>query len=102
VDPRCPNTIREFNNYKSPDLGKSDRNPREEAKKNDDHAMDAIRYGLVHIFTLGARTRLSDVIDVSTLKTGLSDSGYVSGSSFVERFPHLTSSGFMTLGGQQF
>jgi len=102
VDPRCRNTIREFNNYKSQDTGKADRNPREDAKKNDDHAMDAIRYGLVHIFILGARTRLSDVIDPNTLKPGLSDSGYISGNSFVERFPNLSSSGFVTLGGQRF
>jgi len=59
VDFSCPNTIREFNNYRRDDAGQGTRNPknpREAAANNDNHALDAIRYGLMHIFKLGART----------------------------------------------
>lgn len=57
VDFSCLNTIREFNNYRAPNvLGQRiPKNPREDAQKYDDHALDAIRYGLMHIFKLGAR-----------------------------------------------
>jgi len=34
---------------------------REQAKKHDDHALDALRYGLMHIFKLGCNSRLSDL-----------------------------------------
>lgn len=60
----CPNTIREFNNYRAPNTinTRSPRNPREDAQKYDDHALDAIRYGLMHIYKLGATHHLSDVV----------------------------------------
>ena len=64
VDPDCTNTIREFNNYKS-DPKSNGTNTAEAARKQDDHAMDALRYGLVHIFRLGAIYRLSDAIEVT-------------------------------------
>ena len=41
----------------------------EEAKKYDDHALDALRYGLMHIFELGANVSLSSVISKGDLKT---------------------------------
>lgn len=60
VDHSCVNTIREFNNYRAPNV-KPDQNVREVAKNYDDHCLDAIRYGLVHIFELGANRSLSEV-----------------------------------------
>jgi len=60
VDPSCMNTIREFNNYRKAD-SRPEVNPREASKKFDDHALDAIRYGLMHRFELGCHTHLSEV-----------------------------------------
>jgi hypothetical protein len=61
IDNSCTNTIREFNNYRAPDVGKQVRNVREDARQYDNHALDAIRYALMHIFKLGATARLSDI-----------------------------------------
>lgn len=60
IDPSCQNLIREFNNYRAPDV-RSELNTREAAKKHDDHALDALRYGLMHLFRLGCRAHLTDV-----------------------------------------
>lgn len=100
VDPKCKNTIREFNNYKAADGGK-DRDPREQAKKCDDHAMDALRYGIMHIFKLGMRVRLSDALDINELTSGIGDSGFFT-SNHESLFPTLASSGFVTLDGKTF
>jgi hypothetical protein len=53
VDFSCKNTIHEFNNYKAPGSVKG-RNVPEMGNKVEDHAMDATRYGLVHVFKFGA------------------------------------------------
>ena len=73
VDHSCANLIREFNNYRTaePPKGK-ERNPREDAQKFDDHALDALRYGLMHIFKLGATQSLASVLvssDIHNLPT---------------------------------
>lgn len=60
VDPSCVNLIREFNNYRAAEA-RPEVNPREASKKYDDHALDALRYGLMHIFELGCASKLSDV-----------------------------------------
>jgi hypothetical protein len=61
VDHSCANTIREFNNYRAPQT-RPDRNTREAAHPWDDHALDAIRYGLMHLFELGAKHHLSETV----------------------------------------
>lgn len=64
VDYNCPNVIRQFNNYKAPQGVHTIRNkksPREAAQQFDDDCLDAIRYGLMHIFKLGATYHLSDL-----------------------------------------
>lgn len=61
VDPRCTDVIREFNNYRSPDNGRNDKNVREAANPFEDHTLDAIRYGLMHRFKLGFNMHLADV-----------------------------------------
>jgi hypothetical protein len=66
----CPNLIREFNNYRAQDNTNSSTNEsgaRSAAQKQDDHALDALRYGLMHIFELGARHHLNEVMDMPSL-----------------------------------
>jgi hypothetical protein len=66
VDPSCTNLIREFGNYRAKE-GTAGRSPREIAQGIDDHALDALRYGLVHIYDLGVNNHLTDVADVNGL-----------------------------------
>ena len=63
VDHSCVNTIREFGSYraKAPVTGKNPSDPQDKPVKKDDHAMDALRYGLVHLFDLGANYHLKDI-----------------------------------------
>lgn len=77
VDPSCSDLIREFNNYRSASAstGNKPRNPREDAQKYDDHALDALRYGLMHIFKLGCTMSLSEFINPADL-TMLPQTGY--------------------------
>jgi hypothetical protein len=72
IDPSCTNTIKEFMNYKmakAPRTGTSD--AQEKPEKKDDHAMDALRYGLMHLFELGAKYHLDSVMtpDRVTIKS---------------------------------
>lgn len=82
----CNNLIREFNNYRSVPK-KSNRgvetSPREAAQSFDDHALDALRYGMMHVFRLGANVRLSSAIRREELSRIDSNSGFfTSGVSF--------------------
>jgi hypothetical protein len=61
VDPSCMFTIKEFNNYRASKQPTSGLDPRDIGQKVDDHIMDALRYGLVHIFELGAQHHLREV-----------------------------------------
>jgi hypothetical protein len=77
VDRRCKDLIREFNNYRAPDTGRGDRNIREAAQPHDDHALDALRYGLMHIFKLGVRNHLADIYPIEEFANStLPDGGY--------------------------
>ena len=69
VDYSCTNTIREFNNYRSAGKGLNPINAKEAAVKVDDHALDAIRYGLMHLFELGAKHHLSDTMSMADIRT---------------------------------
>lgn len=64
VDPSCTHTIHEHNNYRSNEPVKG-RNVPEFGTKMDDHTLDAIRYGLVYIYKLGATSHLTDVYGAS-------------------------------------
>lgn len=87
VDFSCLPLISEFNNYKAPQSVKG-KNVQEIGVRQDDHALDALRYGLMHIFKLGATYHLTDVMTVNSsdsmafTSTGMdtlltpSDSGY--------------------------
>jgi hypothetical protein len=61
VDYSCENVIHEFNNYKANESVKG-KNVPEMGQKVEDHTIDAIRYGLVHIYQLGATYHLTDVM----------------------------------------
>jgi hypothetical protein len=74
IDPSCRNTIREFNNYRAVDISKGHPGPNEAgargaAQKQDDHAMDALRYGLMHQFTLAINNHLNEIYSRSDLAT---------------------------------
>lgn len=70
VDHSCKNTIREFNNYRTrdTDLSIRENTAAGAAQKQDDHAMDPIRYALVHLFILGATSHLSDTVDIHEIR----------------------------------
>jgi hypothetical protein len=94
VDHSCVNTIREFNNYRAPSaVGRVLRNPREDAQKYDDHALDAIRYALMHIYKLGARSRLQDVYTAQDLSTGDTFTVGTSGNTYSDD----NTSGYFTM-----
>ena len=61
VDFSCTNVIAEFNNYKAKKPASGNNVP-EMGQKQKDHALDALRYGLMHVFKLGATHHLSDVM----------------------------------------
>lgn len=62
VDFSCENTIREFNNYKSRDKTKRATSPKELPYHIDDHSMDALRYGLMHLYRVGIAGSLSETM----------------------------------------
>lgn len=61
VDHSCTNVISEFNSYKSK-KPVSGNNVPEMGQNQRDHTLDALRYGLMHIFKLGATHHLSEVL----------------------------------------
>jgi len=84
IDFSCVNTIREFGEYRAADNPKStlrESGATTASNKQDDHALDALRYGLVHIYQLGATYHLADVVNLNEVRTQnesmrVSDSGY--------------------------
>lgn len=79
VDHGCTNTIKEHNNYRSKEPIKGQNVP-EFGTRQDDHILDAIRYGLVHIYKLGCLSRLSDVYKGQEWRPPREDQGSASGS----------------------
>lgn len=64
VDHSCPHTIFEFNNYRYKESDKADpveSNKSGAAVRKNNHIMDGLRYGLMHIFKLGANEHLSQL-----------------------------------------
>jgi hypothetical protein len=60
IDPTCTNTIKEHNNYRSPEPIKG-KNVPELGQKISDHTIDAIRYALVQLYHLGVNHHLIEV-----------------------------------------
>lgn len=80
VDPSCSNLIREFNGYRAVDVSKRSA-PRESgqvgaAQRQDDHALDALRYGLMHLFELGVKHHLTEIYSMSQLHSEAPETGY--------------------------
>lgn len=68
VDYSCKDLIKEFNNYKAKGNWTGGNVP-EMGQKVQDHAIDALRYGLVHVFELGVQHHLSEIYSVGDLAT---------------------------------
>jgi hypothetical protein len=66
VDYSCTDLIKELNNYKAKGNWTGGNVP-EMGQKIQDHAIDALRYGLVHVFELGVQHHLTEVYSVSDL-----------------------------------
>lgn len=64
VDPSCKDLIREFSNYRAKE-GAAGRDPQDVAPGVDDHGLDALRYGLMHIYKLGATRHLYEALTVT-------------------------------------
>jgi hypothetical protein len=79
LDPSCREGIFEFNNYRAKE-GTEAKNAQEVAQGVNDHFLDALRYGLVHIYDLGCLSHLSDVYD-STMLVGIGASNGLAGDS---------------------
>lgn len=73
VDHKCINTIKEFNNYRAAPAPRTGTDPQDKPLKADDHAMDALRYALVHLYELGANRHLSEI---SVPNPALQQSGF--------------------------
>lgn len=81
IDHSCVNIINEFNNYRIADAARG-KDPREQTYKKDDHALDALRYALMHIFKLGATQPLSSVLDNADMHDLPSSGYFTSGMRF--------------------
>lgn len=75
ISSHCPTLAREFTNYKKKASNTDIRETTStgSVQKKDDHGLDALRYGMMHVFELGAQDHLSDVIDVNPLLVGVTD-----------------------------
>jgi hypothetical protein len=94
VDHSCVNTIREFNNYKAKQgtQGRNAKAAAEAAQEIDDHALDALRYGLMHLYKLGANQHLD-----ASLVGGLGEWETDSGLTVVES---SNAGGIFTMNGE--
>lgn len=72
IDPSCTEIIKEFNNYRAPSSVQG-KNVSEIGLKQDDHALDALRYALVMIYHLGATQGLADVMDLGAVQRALAN-----------------------------
>jgi hypothetical protein len=64
IDHSCANLKKEFQNYKSAES--TPLTARELPQRQNDHGLDGLRYGLMHLYELGATHHLRDVYPGST------------------------------------
>lgn len=69
VDPSCYYTIEEFSLYRMMNTKLMKNDPIEKPVKKNDHCMDCIRYGLMHIFELGSAYSLVEVRPANVIST---------------------------------
>lgn len=67
VDHSCRELIAEFGSYRGKSMthGKDPQDAQDKAVKKNDHGLDALRYGLVHLYILGANYHLDSVMTPS-------------------------------------
>lgn len=85
IDPSCTDTIRQMSNYRTQKNANSavkETSSRSVAHKEDDDCVDALRYGLMHVFELGATSHLADVYD-DVLKQTVPETGYFTADRMV-------------------
>jgi hypothetical protein len=61
VDPKCQRFIHEMANYRRRKPPATGTDPQDGPLKKDDHGVDGIRYGLMHLFKLGMGAHMSDI-----------------------------------------
>ena len=66
VDHSCKKLIYEINNYRAAPEPRTGADPQDKPFKRDDHAIDAIRYALVHLYDLGCGRHLDEIYDINT------------------------------------
>jgi len=98
VDFSCKHTISELDDYKAPGSIKG-KNVPEFGVKMQDHAIDALRYGLMHVFRLGAIYQLSDAMYTSAAPAPVL---VLPGSHDFQSFNPAGDEGFFTSGGVTF
>jgi phage terminase large subunit len=106
IDKSCASTIWEFQNYRFKQTQKGEENSPDAPKKWADHSLDAIRYGLMHLFVLGARYHLSDVVGTVPLRKPLPNREDESGPNPSQRggsfFTREVDSAFVLGGSREF
>lgn len=101
VDNSCTETIKEHNNYRSKEPIKGQNVP-EFGTKMADHTLDAIRYGLVHIYKLGCLSSLADVYNNRGWKPSVSASDKAGSLEPLNLDSGIIQGGFGNLEGTEF
>jgi hypothetical protein len=70
IDRSCKEGIKEFHNYKNKP-GTNGLNAPEQGMKQQDHFLDALRYGLMHVFVLGVASHLGELYTETIQQPGL-------------------------------
>lgn len=84
VHKSCVNTIAEFQSYRMHQPRQEEENKQERARKFADHAMDALRYGIMHLFVLSAgRYSLADVYEITDVASPEDGGIFTGGESSV-------------------
>jgi hypothetical protein len=96
-------TIKEHNNYRSKEPIKGQNVP-EFGVKMEDHTLDAIRYGLLYIFKLGATSSLAEVYGPQQWRPEheMAKSEAIAGTLDSSFDSAIDSSGFGNMEGMQF
>ena len=92
VDPACQFTIEEFETYQSASENRYGVIQKEKAVKRNDHAMDAIRYGIMHLFFLGPQESISEVVEINkhlTIAASESHVVFSDGNYIIDRSPYV-------------
>jgi hypothetical protein len=98
VDFDCSEIIDEFNNYKAKKPANGNNVP-EVGQKTKDHALDALRYGLMHVLELGCDYHLNDIMG-QALYSQPSNAGMFTSEPVGQPTWQQNESGIFTMGGR--